>query len=156
MMQLTCSTTKAVLLCAVEDGSAVLRCPVTHSCPPGLVVDVQPIIPINVQLIELAETFLGASVARYLDIEQAFADPVVAMKTDDPEFTLYLARLSRDSGIVAPAGWPTMPQILRSLSGRMRVPYLRAWQILAGGLQLNTKAVDAAEVAKYFEDDGGG
>lgn len=153
MMQLTCPTTNAILLCAVNDASSVLRCPVVHSVPPGLVTEVRPVIPINVQLAELAESFFGAAVARHLGIEQEFADPVVATKDESAEFTLYLARLHPDAAIVAPNSWPTIPQILRGLSGRMRVPYLRAWQILAGGLQLNTKAVDAAEVAKYFEDD---
>jgi NADPH-dependent 2,4-dienoyl-CoA reductase/sulfur reductase-like enzyme len=117
------------------------------------VTAVRPVIPINVQLAELAESFFEAAVARHLGIEQEFADPVVATKGDSAEFTLYLARLHPDAAIVAPPSWPTIPQILRGLSGLMRVPYLRAWQILAGGLQLNTKAVDAAEVAKYFKDD---
>lgn len=153
MIQLTCPTSKAILLCAVEDAAAVLRCPVVHEVPPGLVVDVRPIIPINAQLAEVASAFFKAEVGRFLDIEQTFADPLVKAKGDEAAFTLYLGRLQAGAAIVAPPEWPTLPQILRSLTGHMRVPYLRAWQILAGGLQLNTKAVDAAEVAKYFEDD---
>ena len=151
-MILNCPTSKAILLCAVDDTRGVLRCPVHGGDFPGLVFNVTPLTPINPQLMALASSFFARDITRHLDIEQSFADPIIQRGQEIAELTLYLARLSPAAGMVAPPEWPSIPDILRSLEGRLRIPYLRAWQILAGGLQLNTKAVDAAEVAKYFED----
>jgi hypothetical protein len=153
MTHMTCPTPKAVLLCAIADAAGVLRCPNGEAFPPGLALDVAPLLPINPQLVELAAKFLNLSASAHLHIEQQFADPVELVSGAEPDHTLYLASLSPAAGVIASRAWPTLPDILRSLNGRTRIPYLRAWQVLAGGLQLNTKAVDAAEVAKYFDDD---
>jgi hypothetical protein len=110
-------------------------------------------MPISPQLIAMTSEFFGCDVAMHLHIEQEFADPIGG-SSDEPMgiATLYVGRLAPSAGIKASSDWPSLPLILRQLSGRARIPYLRAWQVLAGGLQLNTKAVDAAEVAKYFDD----
>lgn len=145
-----CPTEHFVLLCAVEDADGVLRFPEGGATPPGWRAPATALTPINPQLFAAAAAQLERDVAPWLAIEQQFADPI----TDDDgvvRTTLYVGRLDRASGIVASAAWPVMPQILRRLGGRARIPYLRAWQVLAGGLYLETKAVDAAEVAKYFD-----
>jgi hypothetical protein len=151
-MLINCPTPHAALLIAVNDASGVLRCPLHGGDVPGLIAAVQPLMPINPQLMAMAATFFEVDVSLHLAIEQGFADPVVKSGGQEADVTLYLARLAADAGIIAEPTWPSIPMILRGLSGRARIPYLRAWQVLAGGLHLNTKAVDAAEVAKYFDD----
>ena len=146
-----CKTPRAILLCAVKDAAGVLRFP--EGGPggqPGLALDVEPLAPINEQLLRGASAALGKDVALRLAVSQEFADEMTS--ADVVAATLYVGTLDPAAGIVAEKTWATMPDILRRLQGRARIPYMRAWQVLTGGLQLNTKAVDAAEVAKYFDD----
>jgi len=150
-MLLNCPTPFAVLVCAVADASGVLRIPVDAASTeaPGLKFAVAPLIPINIQLAGTAAAHFGTEVGRYLNIEQDYAD---AVTLHDGDATLYLARLDPAAGIVASAEWLSIPALLRQLTGRARIPYLRAWQVLAGGLTLATKAVDAAEALKHLTD----
>lgn len=150
-MLLHCPIPYAVLVCAVADAQGVLRVPVTpfSAETPGLKFAVAPLTPINIQLAAAASSFFAREVGLYLNIEQNYADAVSAA---DGAVTLYLARLAPEAGIVASDSWLSIPALLRQLSGRARIPYLRAWQVLAGGLTLATKAVDAADALKYFAD----
>jgi hypothetical protein len=95
---------------------------------------------------------LKLDVARHLDIVQDYADAITTPAPDAVQATLYVATLASAAGCVADPGWPSLPDILRAQKGRDRIPYLRAWQVLAGGLHLETKAIDAAELAKHFDD----
>jgi hypothetical protein len=150
-MLLTCPTPYAVLVCAVADASGVLRIAVDAASgeTPGLRFAVVPLIPINIQLAGAAAAFFGTEVGRHLNIEQDYAD---AISRHDGDTTLYLSRLDPAAGIVASAEWLSIPALLRQLTGRARIPYLRAWQVLAGGLTLATKAVDAAAALKHLTD----
>ena len=150
-MLLNCPTPYAVLVCAVADAQGVLRIPVVADAgeTPGLRFAVQGLKPINIQLAEAAAQFFGREVGLHLNIEQEYADEV---STAAGAVTLYLARLAPQAGIVASESWLSIPALLRQLSGRARIPYLRAWQVLAGGLKLTTKAVEAGEALKYFDD----
>ena len=152
-MLIHCATPRAHLLLAVPDAAAVLRFPGGHAPTPGIEVAVQALTPIGPQLVDAAVAALGAGIpALGVLVEQEFAD---ALATASGAATLYVATLRLGSAFVAPNHWPTMPEILRRLKGRERIPFMRAWQVLAGGLHLNTKAVDAAEVARYFDDGPG-
>lgn len=146
-----CKTDNAILLVAVPDDRGVLHFPLSKDAPlPGLHLAVKALLPIFDQLTTLASTTLGQDVARKLHIWDEFADELTL--PDGTLATLYVATLSEVPTASAEA-WPVMPTILRSMEkNRGRLPYLRAWQILQGGLKLNTKAVDPAEVAKYFDD----
>lgn len=147
-----CPTDFAVLLCAVPDERGVLRFPSNDSTEiPGLNFAVQAGEPINDQLIHVAEKTLNARLQGRLDISQEFADPVT--RSDGQQATLYVATVA-EGAKKSDASWPSLPDILRALpKDKGRVPYLRAWQILTGGLKLETKAVDMAEVERHFRDD---
>ncbi len=148
---LNCQTDFAVLLCAVPDERGVLHFPSNDSTLlPGLNFTVAGLTPINEQLIKEAEGFFGKRLGNSLQITQEFADPVP--RPDGVMATLYLATVAQGSVTFDPS-WRSLPEILRGLpKNKGRVPFLRAWQILSGGLQLDTKAVDMAEVAKHFDD----
>jgi len=149
MMLPTCKTDFAVLLCAVADAKGVLRFPITtpDTDTPGLDLVVAPLVPINELLMKAAAAVLGEGVGRHLEINQEYADEIAV--TGGPNVTLYLARLAPAAGFVATAEWPTMPELLRALQGRKRLPYLRAWQVLAGGLTLDTKAVETDKLPVF-------
>lgn len=151
MTQIYCKTDLAVLLAAVADAKGVLRFPTTEGAAlPGLYVDVAPLIPIYEQLKRGASSALGLDVSRNLRIWDEFADEVPLV--DGRVATLYVGLLEGMTTDVA-ARWPVMPDLLRRMDkNRSRLPVLRAWQILQGGLKLDTKAVEAGEVAKYFDD----
>lgn len=137
-----CPTETAFLLLAVRDERGLLRFPdESHDGTPGLKIDVKARLPIDEQLVAAAAKTLDVSAVR-LDIVQDFADE---MPLGTTTATLYLA----EAVGVAPASaaWPTLPDILRKMAkDRRRLPYLRAWQVMTGGLKLNTKAVDVAEL----------
>ena len=148
-----CPTDVAVLLVAVPDAHGVLRLPTSgDTAAPGLIVRVQPLAPIGAQLVEAAAAAidLGPAAGLAVDVETAFADPVTLAGGEAA--TLYVARVAQGAA-TAPASWPSVPEVLRAMAkNRARVPYLRAWQVLAGGLNDSVKAVDAAEVARHLRD----
>jgi hypothetical protein len=144
-----CPTDVAVLLAAVPDANGVLRLPTSgDATAPGLHVRVQPLAPIAAQLVEAAAAAidLGPAAGMALSLVDGFADPVTLANGEAA--TLYVGRVSPGAA-TAPASWPSVPDLLRAMAkNRSRVPYLRAWQVLAGGLDDSVKALDAAEVAK--------
>ncbi len=147
-----CKTPWAVLLCAVADEGKVLRFPDQGGATPGLRFAVTPLTPINEQLVRAASSHFYVEVGLHLQICQEFADELPGLAADAGT-TLYLATLSEAAGIVAPTAWTNMPDLLRRLTGRTRVPYMRAWQILAGGLTETSKVIDAADLAKALAPD---
>jgi hypothetical protein len=144
---INCKTPTAILFCAVPDEKGVLRVAGGDANAPGLTIAVKALLPIVPQLLDAAAAELKIDAAKCVEIVQDFAD-----ETQGGTATLYVASVSAGAGVVASPSWPSLPQILRSLKGRDRIPYLRAWQVLAGGLHLETKAIDTAELAKHFDD----
>lgn len=152
MKMLRCRTDSAILLVAVADAAGVLRFPsdFTSESMHGLHLAVQPLLPIGPQLVAVASRVLESDVSTSLDICQDFADEVFI--NGATQTTVFVGRVTR-SDLIAPQGWLSFPDILRSMvRDRRRLPYLRAWQVLTGALSLNTKAVDVAEVAKHLLD----
>lgn len=150
-----CPTEKAILLCATPDAGGVLRFPSIRFDGgsrrlPGIVFAPERLVPINPQLLAAAQRVFGRDVSLDLQVEQAYGDQMVTAAGE--EATLYVATFRLGTNIVAEKTWQSMPDILRSEKGRGRIPFLRAWQVLSGGLHLTTKAVDAEDVAKYFDD----
>ncbi|TWW12171.1 hypothetical protein E3A20_03230 [Planctomyces bekefii] len=151
MTNIYCKTDRAILILGVPDDRGVLFFPSNRADElPGLHLDVKPLLPIFDQLTGLASAVLKQDVARSLHLFDEFADEIAI--NDSDKGTVFVGTLSQ---VTKPEGgpWAVMPAILRALpKTRVRLPYLRAWQILQGGLKLNTKAVDPAELAKYFDD----
>jgi hypothetical protein len=155
MLHVYCKTEVAVLMLAVKDEAGVMRVPVSPGArAPGWEIAVRPLVPIGEQLVAAAAEALGTDVTGLaLDVVQEFADET--RLADGTLATVYLATLAPAVAERrhAPRTWSSIPELLRGLpKDRGRLPYLRAWQILTGGLQLNTKAVDVSELGKYFEE----
>ena len=151
MPTIYCKCDHAILLAAVPDSRGVLRFPSnTQSLQPGLHVAVRALIPIYDQLTQAVSALIGQDVARQLHIWDDFADELTLLGGNAA--IMYVASLNGVTPEMAET-WPVMPAILRALpKNRGRLPYLRAWQVLQGGLQLNTKAIEAADLAKHFDD----
>lgn len=151
MAPVYCKTDHAILLLAVRDERGILRFPSSPGAvSPGIHFPVRALMPIQAQLTAAASDTVGRDVALHFRLCDEFADEI--RMADGREATLYVANLE-EPRVVAPNDWPVMPAILRSFPrDKSRIPYLRAWQILQGGLQLNTLAVDAEEVKKHFDD----
>jgi hypothetical protein len=153
-MHVNCRTPVAILLLAVRDERGVLLVPSPSRATPGIVFNVKGGAPINDQLRDVAAAYIG--VQAKLDIDQTYADEF--MLADGRQATLYVAT----GGNVGPlssvggAGWVSIPELLRAMPrDRARLPYMRAWQVLSGGLTINVKAVagdDADKLLKEYDD----
>jgi hypothetical protein len=151
MQRLYCPTETAILLVGIPDANGVLKFPVAGD-PPGLHVAARPLISIDQQLVAAASEALGKDIALHLSLEQEFADDVAL--PDGKTATLYVGTVAKTAGIQAPGSYQSMPDILRAMAKtRGRLPYLRAWQVLTGGLTMTTKALDLDEVKKHFLKD---
>ncbi len=137
----SCQTDQAIVLVAVRDHLGVLRFPISEKVnAPGVWFDVKPLLPINPQIVDALSQFFARDVGVHVTIEQNFFDAIVS--DAERSATLYLATLHHAPENLESGSWVTMPELLRKLSGRSRLPYLRAWQVFAGGLHLDTKAIE--------------
>lgn len=159
MTHLYCRTEQAILLLVARTGpTGLMLLPDGRSQPPGRLFTPKPLLPIQEQLLAMAKDILSNQVGDHFTVEQNYSDRVI-LRRDLPEdhpqasATLYLISCELASHSASEA-WPSFPEVLRTLPrNRDRLPYLRAFQVLAGGLQLNTKAIDARELARYFPED---
>lgn len=142
-MHLYCPTDTAILLLATKDEGGVMRFP-------PIEIAARPLVSIDEQIVQAASAALGLDLTLKIRIEQQYADEMT--RADGTVTTVYLATVS--DGVAPPAKkeWPTLPDLLRSLpKDRSRLPFMRAWQILTGGLTLNTKAVDMNEAKEHLK-----
>ena len=128
----------------------VFRFPVgSDPAMPGIVVSAAASTPIVAQLAQAVAAAIGieGTDGHAFTVQEGFAD-AITMPSGEAA-TLYVGRVA-PGGVTAPRTWPSMPDLLRAMAkNRARVPYLRAWQVLAGGVNDDsTKAYDAADVAK--------
>lgn len=158
MTRIYCPTAQAILLLGVRAGNPpVLRALDAAASPPGRRFVPRPLVPIDEQLIALVVDIVGVEARSSIVIHQEYTD-LVPLRADlppeHPEAAATLYLVTCDLGAIPNAAhWPSFPELLRAMPrDRSRLPYLRAFQVLAGGLQLETKAVDMAEIAKYFPD----
>jgi len=145
-----CKTERAILLLGVSDDNKVKYFP--HSSEdqlPGILFDVRPLEPINVQLQELAATFVGKETS--VDVVQDFTDTISIGSNPDTNATVYLATCSLPRQAI---NGPTinLPDLIRKTpSGRGRVILIKAMQIFAGALTEQSKAVDFDEAIRHFD-----
>lgn len=147
-----CETGEAVLLVAVRCSDNILRFPNDESKWPGLSFQVNQLLPINPQLIERAQSELGPK-AQGISIWQEYSAQM--LEGVSPIATLYVAMYEptpEDLADLPTSSWATLPALIRTLAkDRNRLAYLKAWQILSGGLEESTKALDVNEVARYLK-----
>jgi hypothetical protein len=144
-----CKTERAVLLLGVSDDNKVKYFP--HSLDdvlPGIIFNVRPLESINVQLQELAATFVGKDIA--VDVIQEFSD-TMPLNGELGDATVYLATCSLPRAAIK---GPTinLPDLIRKTpSGRGRVILIKAMQIFAGALTEQSKAVDFDQAIRHFD-----
>lgn len=153
-MHLFCPTEKAVLLLGIKDELGVFRFPLQSQFAPGLFLQVKVGLPINDQLMERAEDYLGeASLRQALEIHQQFSKPIEL--ADGGKATLYLGVLKKLDHFDA-SSWSAMSPLLRGLSSRHnRMVYMLALQVFAGGYEQQDTLVFEGEEAEALIDDIG-
>ena len=137
---------RLVLVITAADPAGVLRVADDGSGSPGLPLDLRQGVPVETQIRvavrmipELPEDLAAPSV-RILDLMES-----AVTRGQDRPATLVLVRVE-EAGWHAPSGWPTFPAILRSLPrGKTRVSWMKAMQILAGGLEQDSDALEVDE-----------
>lgn len=151
-MHIKCPTDKAVVLVGIKDANGIFRFPSQSSHTPGLFFDVNPDTPINLQIIEVIQNFLGETdLGLHLAIYQNFRGDLKLNAEKD--VSLYLAVLSKINDI-DPSTWPTMADHLRAMPiHKNRVTYMLALQVFAGGLeQQDTLIFEGDEASRLISD----
>ena len=142
-----CPTNTAILLLALKREDGVFVFPSDAEDIPGIVSPVNPSLPINPQLLDLAHRRSGLPIIE-ISVWQEFQETITLPGGDAA--TLYAAK-----ALVIPETLPTdvttLPLMLRKMPpDRNRVAYMKALQVFAGGYDEQTKAVDLDEVRRHF------
>jgi hypothetical protein len=148
---ISCDTPHATLLLAVVCEDGLLRFPNDASFWPGIGFKVDQMLPINGQLQTVSKKYIQDQWSN-VSIWQEYS----ALLQHDGviDSTLYVAKIDPDYTLLPSgwASWQTLPALIRTLpKDRNRLAFLKAWQILSGGLEESTKALDVAEVAKHLK-----
>jgi hypothetical protein len=149
-MHIYCKTERAVLLLGVSDDNKVKYFP--HSLDdviPGIIFNVRPLESINVQLQELAATFVGKDVP--VEVIQEYSDTMPVVGGPGSEATVYLATCSHPRAAIKGATINLPDLIRKTPSGRGRVILIKAMQIFAGALTEQSKAVDFDQAIRHFD-----
>jgi hypothetical protein len=132
---------------AIKRDDGLIVVPTKSDLIPGIVKAINPSLPINPQLLDMAHERTG--IARIeIAIWQQFQDTI--QLEDGTPATIYAAK----SLIIPHDQIPeakTMPEILRSMpANRNRVAYMKVLQVFSGALEEQTKALDLEEVRKHI------
>ena len=153
-MHIYCPTAKAIFLLGIRDDLGILRFPVQSQFAPGLLLHVKSGLPINPQLMDRAEAFLGEDALRSsIDIYQQFSKSIELANGE--EATLYVGVLKKLENFDS-SSWSPMAPIIRALSSRHnRLNYMLALQVFAGGFDQQDTLVFEGEEADALMDDFG-
>ena len=142
-----CPTDTAILLIGLKRDDGLIVLPTDTGEIPGIVARINPSLPINPQLLDLAEKRTGLPKIE-ISIWQEFQETVRLPNGDAA--TLYAAKSLMISQTL-PIDVTTLPEMLRGMpSTRNRVAYMKALQVFAGGLEEETKALDLDEVRRHI------
>ncbi|MEZ4741581.1 MAG: hypothetical protein R3B45_03905 [Bdellovibrionota bacterium] len=143
-MHIRCKTEQAILLLGVESKKGFLVFPSNSSKFPGMLFTPEGGKAILEQLDIYASEILTSELAQgELEICDRYFDIVTL--DDGSEATLYLATVRNRPELIQNS-WSSLPEQLRKMpKDKGRLPFLRAWQVLTGALDLNTKAVETQE-----------
>lgn len=156
-LHIYCPTSKAIVLFAAQFGDQfgdtrlnpnIMRFPVNNRRLPGLHLTAHPNEPINGRILE--EIAKSGSVTD-IQIWQEFRGEFTC---ENEDYTLYVAK-GQISGLPAlTEQWPTLPELLQAMpKDRIRLVYLKAWQVLTGALEQESKAIDIQEAIKALQAD---
>ena len=108
---------------------------------PGIWSKAKPLVPLEAQLCEVAAQFITSDQRMGFELERRFIGRFDGK--DVPQAILVIGKLATTVDALTQISWVSFPSLLRSLTGKgQRLPYLLAWQVLAGGLDLNVQAVE--------------
>lgn len=143
-----CPTDTAILLFGMKREDGLLLFPSDSEHTPGIITIVNTSLPINPQLLEVAQQRSGLPMIE-ISIWQEFQESI--MLASGETATLYAAK-----SLMVPHNLPTevktLPEMLRGMPpNRNRVAYMKALQVFAGGLEEQTKALDLDEVRRHFK-----
>jgi len=146
-MHLKANTPYALLMVGCHFTEGPIRFPNDDSELPGILVKLDEGLSVNELLIAGAQKILGDTIdGKSLDIHQEFSSPLELK--DGEAATLYLATIEAKYDMGSKE-WKTMPELIREMpKDRGRLAYLRAWQVLGGGLNEDVKAFDVEDLAK--------
>ncbi|MFK7825948.1 MAG: hypothetical protein AB8G05_17480 [Oligoflexales bacterium] len=135
-----CQTPKAVFLFGIPIDK-LLHFPNHHRFMPGLHLDVDPSQAINLQLIAAVEKELGEAVnGSEVHIFQEFCELLLPAGQEQVSLYTGYCELPRQVPLL---NWKPLPYLLKNMEkNRMRLAYLKAWQVQTGALNLTTKAVE--------------
>lgn len=127
-----CPTDKAIALVGFRSTNGLLIFPSNSEILPGIHFDCDSNLFINDQIKGIVEKLAGERLGIALEMIQDFAEPLPL--EDGSEATLYLAVLNRSTGSISP-DWRSLPELIRKMpKDKKRIVYIKAWQILSGGL----------------------
>ena len=142
-----CPTDTAVLLVAIRREDGLLVIPTDSGEIPGIVRTINSSLPINPQLLEIAEERTGLPKIEIF-IWQEF-ECQIQLPNGEPA-TIYAAKTIKTPDEI-PADAKTLPEILRAMpANRNRVAYMKAMQVISGALEEQTKALDLEEVRRHI------
>jgi len=138
------STKVAIILVGIKDQNGVYRFPTKNSFNPGIVFKVNHDLTINQQIMREVESVTGIdNISIAVDIEQNFSAKVQLPNQESA--TLYVGRIDFYDTPVNES-WRPLPEILRDMpKTKNRAAYLKAWQVLMGGLSQEVKVVESDE-----------
>ncbi|MDB2447068.1 hypothetical protein N9W79_00425 [bacterium] len=150
-IHISAPTDVVIFLVGIKDEKGVLRFPTKNNFNPGVVFKADGAVPINAQIIKETEALTGLeNLNLNLEIEQNFSTEVVLQNGD--KATLYVGAIHKFEGGINQE-WKPLPMILREMpKDKNRPAYLRAWQVLMGGLNQDVKILEADDAAKAIKD----
>ena len=122
--------------------------PPNQDGPSGLWAYVDTQTPVLPQLVARAEKFFERKpLVQSIEFVENYRDVIVLDNPENKCAQLYVAHWKPLVSKEEASGWLTIPEMLRSLSsGKTRLAYLRAFQVLQGGLTQEIDAVDTKDL----------
>ena len=143
-MHVYAAKSNVIFLLACKDERGVLRFPTSGQPLPGLHFQPDMKLPISEQLVSLGREKSGGEDTA-LEVEQKLVE---LLSHDGGEYAVYLGTSSAQ----APADWFTMPEMIRVLpKNRVRLSYMKAWQVLSGGFEANTKVLENVDLQDMLD-----
>jgi len=135
-----------VLLLGCPNDRGVLFFPLPSRKPPGICIEVNPLLPINEQLITAVTDSVEKVISPFkIDIMQN--TNLTLDLENGSEATLYLAKLHPDLVKPDEKSWYKLPEILSKIRGESyRRVYLKAMQGFAWGVNDSLRAVVSEEL----------
>ncbi|MBI2602247.1 MAG: hypothetical protein HYW48_04255 [Deltaproteobacteria bacterium] len=132
-LHIYCPTEKVILLVGFRADKGLLVFPSQNDRFPGILFDNVAGHFINDMIRDRVEALTeGGQRGLRLNIEQEFAERMSL--PDGQEATLYLGVVGEFAGSLSP-DWKTLPELIRKMpKDKKRIAYIKAWQILSGGL----------------------